>query len=227
MLKNIDDLLDLSQHSAFALRTGFRAAIALLMRLSEWAYNDKHTITFKSLTFFNKDHNIIDLDSPDQLELIHELEVVFMSAKMSRWGDALARSIFAMTNKNDARCVVRDIGLLWIMSERDLDHAVFSWAGGTKGPSRKGVNDVLKRAAITMGIPEASIASHSLRIGGLCLLMAHGMDYEVAKVFGRWKSDCIRRYWWPCTTLTSGFQDIMWDTVRYTRVRGGGAVQRL
>ena len=52
------------------------------------------------------------------------------------------------------------------------------------------------------------------------------MEYETAKAFGRWRSDCIRKYFWPSTRMAAGFADRMWDTVRYARVRGGGAVQR-
>ena len=227
LLNSIDSMLDLSSMPAFVLRTGCRAALMFLMRLSEWAFGDKHTITFRSLTFFDKDRIAIDLVSVDQMDSIHELECVFMSSKTTRWGDGLARSIFAMTDRTDSRCVVRDIALLWILSERDLDHPVFSWDKGQKGPSRAAVAKILKSAAVNIGIPAASISSHSLRIGGLCLLMAHGLDYERAKQFGRWKSDCIRKYWWAATSLVEGFQDVVWDVVRFTRVRGGGAVQRI
>ena len=227
LLASIDEILDLSTRQGFTLRTGMRTALAWLLRISEWAKNERHTISWKAVTFFDKESKIIHISSLSQLHLIHECELLIMSDKTHRWGNGCARSVFAMTDVDDDRCIVRDLARLWLMSEKNLDHSVFSWSNGQQGVTRLQVNKILKLAAIKLGIAGADISSHSLRIGGLCLYMSHGMPYEAAKSFGRWRSDCVRKYSWPSADLAKGFSDRMWDRVVYTRVRGGGAVQRI
>jgi hypothetical protein len=102
---------------------------------------------------------------------------------------------------------------------------VFSWANDTEGPTRAKVSAVLKAAAVADGIPAADISSHSLRVSGLSRLLAAGMPYESARTYGRWKSDCARRYWWPATSLAQAFSVKIWASPTFARVRGGGAIQ--
>ncbi|EJD40430.1 hypothetical protein AURDEDRAFT_44383, partial [Auricularia subglabra TFB-10046 SS5] len=41
----------------------------------------------------------------------------------------------------------------------------------------------------------ASVSGHCFRIGGTTALLRLGVDVEVVKLSGRWKSDSFLRYW--------------------------------
>ena len=56
------------------------------------------------------------------------------------------------------------------------------------------ISEALKWAATDMGHKASDYASHSLRIGGATALKAAGWDDESIRRFGRWASDCWRRY---------------------------------
>ena len=60
--------------------------------------------------------------------------------------------------------------------------------------TREWVTAVLKAAARDCGVAVSDFATHSLRIGGATTAAASGCDYEDIRRFGRWKSDCWRRY---------------------------------
>jgi hypothetical protein len=224
VLAMIASMLDLSRIEDFVLHVGIRTALAFLMRLSEWAFKGSHTGLWKGVTFFDRKRRIVLVKSASDIARIHEMEWLFMSSKKKRWGDGEARSFFAMKD-NDPRCVVRDVARLWLMGDMNPEHPVFSWDHGRKGVTRAQVSKILKEAAIAVGIPQADVSSHSLRIGGLCLMLAHRVPYENCKKYGRWASDCIRKYFWASTNLVEGVADRMWNTIYYSRVRGGGAVQ--
>lgn len=223
----LKQLLDLNKRPSLVLWVGLRFAIALLCRISEWGFNEKHSVTWRCIIFYDKDRNVLHLHSIAQLYLIFEMEVLFYSDKTHNFGQGTARSFFAIPDATDTRCVVRDMATLWLISERDKSYQVFSWNHNTKGPTRLDVSAVLKQAAIQNGIPAADIASHSLRISGLSRLLAAGMPYEFARAYGRWRSDCARRYWWPETRMAQEFSSKLWDPALFARVRGGGEVQYL
>jgi hypothetical protein len=226
-LATLKQLLDLSKRPSLVLWVGLRFAIALLCRISEWGFNEKHAVTWRCIIFYDEDHNEIHLHSIAQLYQIFEMEVLFYSDKTHDFGQGTARSFFAIPDTSDGRCIVRDVALLWLLSEREKSYQVFSWDHNTRGPSRQDVSTVLKQAAILNGIPAADIASHSLRISGLSRLLAAGMPYEFARAYGRWRSDCARRYWWPETKMAQDYSSKLWDPALFARIRGGGGVQYL
>ena len=94
---------------------------------------------------------------------------------------------------DDENCVVRDMARLWLMSEKIPEHEVFTWANGLKGVTRHKVNTLLKKAAEKAGILEPDTASPPCRVTGLSQMCRHA-PFEVAKEWGRWKSNCARRY---------------------------------
>ena len=226
-LGKVRERLDFSRRESLVLWTGIRVAIAFLCRISEWGFGGKHALKWFAVSFFDKDRNVLSVDSPLDLPKIFELELVFFSDKTHNFGEGTCRSFFAIPDQSDTRCIVRDLARVWLLSERNLEHHVFSWANDTQGPTRTQVAALLKAAAVADGIPGADISTHSLRVAGLSRLLAAGMSYESARTFGRWKSDCARRYWWPATSLAQAFSMSIWDNPTYARVRGGGAVQYL
>ena len=60
---------------------------------------------------------------------------------------------------------------------------------------REAVAATLKASAMDLGMDGAEFATHSLRIGGATAMAATRLysDDEIRR-FGRWKSDCWRRY---------------------------------
>ena len=136
--------------------------------------------------------------------------------------------LFAIPDLTDDRCMVRDLARWYLRSDQIPDHPVFAWANNTKGVTRGEVNRRLKQAAVEVGLKASDTASHSCRITGLSQLLAHNMDFESARHQGRWASDStVRRYFWPTTDLAINFAASIWEPAQYTRVRGGGAVQRI
>jgi hypothetical protein len=189
-LGRIAEMLDLSRREAMVMWTGIRVAIAFLCRISEWSFGGKHALRWYAVTFFDSDRKAFRVETLGDLSRIFELEVTFFSDKTHNFGQGTCRSFFAIPDQSDARCVVRDLARVWLASEQNLEHHVFSWANDTQGPTQAQVSGVLKAAAVADGIPSADIATHSLRVAGLLRLLAAGMIYEDARTFGRWRSDC-------------------------------------
>ena len=235
-LKEIRRNLQLHRRPDFVLWVGIRFAIAYLCRISEWAINDKHTVRWEHLVFYTHKRSAggrqkINLTSADQLEDVAELQVIFHSDKTARPGEGRARSFHAIPDKADSRCIVRDMARLWLISERIPDYDVFSWAANTKGVTRPMVNTTLKTAAVAVGIPKADVSSHSLRCSGLSRLCSNTrgspMPWELAKKFGRWKSDCALKYFWASAEIAEGYAASLWDSTCFVRTRGDGVLQFL
>jgi hypothetical protein len=56
------------------------------------------------------------------------------------------------------------------------------------------ITQELKDAAEEMGLESARYATHSLRRGGATALNAAGVNTEIIRRWGRWLSDCWKRY---------------------------------
>ena len=235
-LKFIRKNLQLSRRPDFTLWTCIRFAIAYLCRVSEYAVNDLYTVRWEHLVFYTHRESEggrrkIDVTSVDQLDQIAELQVIFHSDKTARPGEGRARSFHAIPDVKNTKCIVRDMARLWLVSERVEANDVFSWDSNTKGVTRHMINTTLKTAAVATGIPAADVSSHSLRCSGLTRLLSndHGkpMPFEMAKKFGRWKSDCALRYFWASAEVAEGYAESLWDSSCFIRTRGDGVVQFL
>ena len=235
-LREIRRNLQLDRRPDFTLWIGIRFAIAYLCRISEWAVNDKHTVRWEHLIFYThkqspEGRRKINLTSASQLADVAELQVIFHSDKTARPGEGRARSFHAIPDSTDSRCIVRDMARLWLISERIPDYDVFSWAANTKGVTRPMVNKTLKTAAVAVGIPKADVSSHSLRCSGLSRLCSdtrgNPMPWELAKKFGRWKSDCALKYFWASAEIAEGYAASLWDSTCFVRTRGDGVLQFL
>ena len=238
-LNALRDKLDLTTRPGFTFWTGIRFAIAFLCRISEWAFDDLYTVKWKHIIFWTSEHSKggrrrIKLTSAKQLPLIAELQVIFFSDKTARPGESKARSFWAIEDQTDSRCIARDMARLWLISERNNEYDVFSWNSNTAGVKRSLVNKALRQAAVDTGIPGADVSSHSLRATGLSRLLSAkpdsgngptGMQWEQAKKFGRWKSDCALRYFWASNELAREYAASIWDASCFVRCRGNGDLQ--
>lgn len=52
------------------------------------------------------------------------------------------------------------------------------------------------------------VTGHCFRIGGTTALLRRGVDPEVVKVAGRWRSDSFLRYWRTIDTMISSHMDL-------------------
>ena len=212
---------------AYTLWAGIRFAIAMCCRISEWAIDGKHRLLWESIIFRDCEKNIMNLQFAWQIPLVAEMEVIFWSDKTHRRGDAEVRSFFAIPDLSDQRCIVRDMAKLWLLGCQVKEYPVFTWSGGTQGVSRNQVNSILKEAAIAQGVPGADVSSHSLRVTGLSRLLGANMPWQIAKMWGRWKSDCALKYFWPTVNMAKHFSASIWDSHEFARVRSGGEFQHL
>ena len=233
--------LDLSDRKSFVLWIAVRFAITYLCRISEYAVDGAHTVLWKHLIFYTSNEAVggrqpIEIKSIADVYRAAELQVIFYSDKTNprgkhAAGQGKARSFFAIKDLKNTDCIVRDMARLWLVSERVKSYKVFSWAADTQGVTRQLVSDMLKEAAIATGIPGADVSTHSLRRTGLSRLVAKGplnpnpMPWEIAREFGRWKSDCARRYFWASTELAQNYATAIWASPRFVQVRGGGDVK--
>ena len=67
--------LDLETREGFCLWTGLRFAIAFLCRISEWAVNEKHTLTWRALTFFDSSRQPMEVTCLADVLRVYEIEV--------------------------------------------------------------------------------------------------------------------------------------------------------
>ena len=200
-----------------------------MCRISEWAVDESHTLTWRALTFYDYSRRPIEVQTLADVLRVHELEVIFFTDKTHSVGDGQVRSFFAIPDLKDERCIVRDMATLWLHSEQIQDHAVFSWNNNEDGIKRHKVAKVLKAAALAIGMPESDTGTHSARITGLSRLLAQGMPFHHAREQGRWSknSTCVLKYFWPHTTMARDYAASIWETSVYSRVRGGGAISYL
>lgn len=228
-MEAVKDSLNLSSRQGFTFWTGLRFAIAMLCRVSEWAINEEHTLTWRSITFFGRDRQPMEVQCEADIALVHEMEVIFYTDKTHGEGDGVVRNFFAIEDVESTKCIVRDMAALWLISERIDDNAIFSWDNGSKGVTRSQVNSILKVAAEAVGMKASDTGSHSCRITGLCRLLSQGMSITFAREHGRWSrnSTCVFKYFWPHTSMAKEFAALIWESACYSRVRGGGEVQHL
>ena len=140
-----------------------------------------------------------------------------------RWEDTDALSILLEVSKTDqdrrgcTRTVYAsdtDSGLCVgeaYKQLRRLQGAAYDSAGPLlqtprgKMASRTAVSDSIKRTATKLRCEPGDYAAHSLRIGGVTTLFYAGVDHEEVRRFGRWASDCWRRYVYESRESTKYF----------------------
>ena len=78
------------------------------------------------------------------------------------------------------------------------DRPLFAWSDGSQkageGVRYHDVMKLLRRAATACGRDSSKFGTHSLRKGGACAYLLSGCSYDAVRLFGRWRSDCVRLY---------------------------------
>ena len=172
----VRDALDLSTRQDFCLWAGLRFAIAMLCRISEWAINEEHTLTWNSFTFSGEDRQQMEVTSAEDIAKVHDTGVIVCTDKTHDEGQGVVRNFVAIEDKSSTKCIGRDMAALCLISEQIEDHPVFPWDNGTKGVTRKQVSGTLKESTEAGGIKASDTGSHSFRIAGFCRLLASGMS---------------------------------------------------
>ena len=100
---------------------------------------------------------------------------------------------------NHVLCPVRALAQMYQrIPTIKAEAALFSWAPTSlrKGPgvSYEDVSLLLKQAAVALGVDPKKVGTHSLRRGGATAYLMAGASYNDCKMYGRWRSDCVREY---------------------------------
>jgi hypothetical protein len=145
---------------------------------------------------------------PDDYERADSLTVLFELAKTDQNRVGCTRTVYAT---GDDLCPVEAYKQLRRMrggNWRGREAVMMDQSGWIM--NRDFMASLLKVAAVDCGVPAAEVATHSLRIGGATAMYATQKytDDEVRR-FGRWKSDCWRRYVYSARGAVSGLAAAM------------------
>ena len=192
MLRRIKASLDFDKEEHIVLWAGLMLGFFFLMRASEYCAVNGVLDPSKGLTCWK----LMPDDDKGRLatafEMALALTVLFESDKTDQNKIGCTRTAYA--TESDL-CVVEAVKMLRRMrgSNWHDDHPALMTNSGYV-LTREVVSEALRAAAVDCGIPASSLASHSLRIGGATALHAAGWTDEDVRRFGRWASDCWRRY---------------------------------
>ena len=121
--------------------------------------------------------------------------VRFTFAK-TKAGGGEKRTVWAMDHE---LCPVRALVNMFRLNPTvDPQDPLFCWSPSSNKTSR-GVTYadlmlVLKQSATALGSDPKEIGTHSLRRGGCSQYLMAGASYAQCKLYGRWRSDCVREY---------------------------------
>ena len=139
------------------------------------------------------------------------------AAKGDQFNEGTVRNHFKSYD-GDTLCVVQALVSLAIL-------APDRWLAGVNCPllvrangspvRRSEIRDLLRRAAIALGLPVDDFNVHSLRSGGASAIFAATGDEQLVRRFGRWASEAYRGYIWETHGLSRGLSAKMssaqWD----------------
>ena len=125
-----------------------------------------------------------------------EADQVRVTFAKTKAGGGETRVLHAL---NHVLCPVRALA---VMFERipsvSKDAALYSWAPTSlrksPGVTYADVAMLLKQAAVALGVDPLKIGTHSLRRGGATAYLMAGAAYSDVRMYGRWRSDCVREY---------------------------------
>ena len=87
------------------------------------------------------------------------------------------------------------------------------WSDGS-WVRREQVQQLLRAAAVAVGLPAERFMSHSLRVGGASALYHVTNDIEFVKLWGRWTSQAFHRYLWESLAFPKPFDTVSGESER-------------
>ena len=193
-LRHLRGRLDFSNPRHVVAWAGVTVGFFLCMRTSEYLAEGYTFDPVRSLTTDKIIPHIGDvvLDSLD-FERADSLTVIFELSKTDQNRVGCSRTVFST---GDDLCPIeahKALRRLRVGSWSSGDAAMGDGSGWVM--NRDVMTAILKATAVDLGLDGADFATHSLRIGGATTMAATGLytDDEIRR-FGRWKSDCWRRY---------------------------------
>ena len=203
MLRHVKSTLDMSNDRDVTLWAALCFGWFFCLRQSEYladsgVFDARRALCGWKVLPLVKEQPTADWESADGLSIFIEV------SKTDQDRRGCTRTVYA--SESDDLCVVEAYKQLRRMRGSSWD---------TNGPllqapdgwiaSRDAVASTLKRAAVELHFPESDYATHSLRIGGATALFGAGVPFEEVRRFGRWASDCWRRYVYESRESTRGF----------------------
>ena len=210
MLRHLRRCLDLSLERHAAIWLGATLGFFLMMRCSEYLAEGSLFDAARALTTDKvlAQHDDVPLE-PEDFERATSLTALFEASKTDQNRVGCTRTVY---ETGDDLCPIEAYktlrrlrgGANWTEKQplmMDSDGWVMN---------RAFMSALLKGVGLDCGIPESEVATHSLRIGGATAMAATGeyTDDEIRR-FGRWKSDCWRRYVYAARSAVRGLAAAM------------------
>ena len=195
MLRAVNRTLDFRIERDIVTYAALQLGFFFMMRSSEYLSSGGVFDPTRSLTVDKCLPHVQDVPTDADWRIADSVTLLFEISKTDQNRVGCTRTCYATGSD---LCPVTGYRLLRAMRE---DHN--NWRGDQPllmtndgwTCSREWISSVLKAAAADCGIAESDVATHSLRIGGATTAAASKhVDYEDIRRFGRWKSDCWRRY---------------------------------
>ena len=193
-LRHLRGRLDFSNPRHVVAWAGVTVGFFLCMRTSEYLAEGYTFDPVRSLTTDKIIPHLGDvvLDSLD-FESADSLTVIFELSKTDQNRVGCSRTVFST---GDDLCPIEAHKALRRLREGNWSSGAAAMGDGSGWVMNRDVmTAILKATAVDLGLDGADFATHSLRIGGATTMAATGLytDDEIRR-FGRWKSDCWRRY---------------------------------
>jgi len=199
LVEGICMLLDPKKLSHANIIAAFAYGLGLMGRASEYlADGKKPGMRMQDLTF-RTDTNAVIAHKTLRAQPTLLTSVTEISFHISCGKNKNVDSTRSLPRSRRALCAVEAVINLLLVFYRDRgslpvhDAPLFLKPSG-KPLHRRDISAWLKAGAKAAGLPPARFSSHSLRKGGASYMAATGVPDEVIQRFGRWSSDCYKRY---------------------------------
>jgi hypothetical protein len=191
MLRYIKRSLNFANEQHVVLWAGLTLGFFFLLRAGEYCRTSDHFDPTRGLLVWKLLGEVDGATSEDYEQAV-ALTMLFEVCKTDQNKVGCTRTVY---ETGDDLCPVDAVRLLRRMrgaNWRSKDPVLMTNGGWIL--TRAYLSAALDAAAADLGLPPGSLASHSLRIGGATALHAAGQTDEAIRRFGRWLSDCWRRY---------------------------------
>ena len=209
MLVRIKDCLDFTLEEHIVLWAALLLAFFFLMRSSEYCAKDGELDPAKGLTVWKLQCDDANGNLTDDFSAAVAVTVLFEASKTDQNKIGCTRTSYRAEGELD---LIEALQRVRAMRGNNWDpNDPVLMTNARKIITRGNISNALKAVAGDMGLEETEVASHSLRIGGATALHAAGWTDEAIRRFGRWQSDCWRRYVYSNRAESCGVAQAMAD----------------